>query len=215
MRMRKSILKDFHNQAGLSLIELVVASTTVGIVMVGAVSFSSTITPLQAEVSDNSFATMEVTGDFMQLVRDAEQAIGDPTNSGIRKMFTVFGNPKYQYICFRHDFDNDPMDYTGDQWHCYKKRNDEKIIYRCDPINQASIPTAIWTTQIDTGCAAVGGWKTFFTSTSTVNFFKYQFLPPVGNPPSVYNYHVEDLILYGTPEISSSVNPLGNSKPLP
>lgn len=110
------------NQNGITLTELLVASILIGIVMIGVASFSVSIQKLQSATNRSSVIAMRTTAVMNRMVKDAYLAVGDEANRGV-----VAGSGGTGSICFRHDADNNPATYTGDDWVCYYGRPNREL----------------------------------------------------------------------------------------
>ncbi len=126
--------KNIHNK-GLTLLELVVASTLIGIVMVGVSGFGYAVNRMQDISSKSSLIAMDATASLSMMRKDALLAVGDPTNSGIR---TIVEPPDKYTICFRHDT-NDPTSYADDTWVCYRHGSSNGL-WRCTDVDEAEVP---------------------------------------------------------------------------
>lgn len=107
------------NTRAVTLTELIISSVLVGIIMIGIVSFNFAMKRIEESSSKNSILSVQAATFLAMIKKDAQKAIGDVTNSGVR----TFESGNDRCICFRHDEDNDPNNYNGDVWKCYFKRN--------------------------------------------------------------------------------------------
>ncbi|MCD4779384.1 MAG: prepilin-type N-terminal cleavage/methylation domain-containing protein [Candidatus Omnitrophica bacterium] len=103
------------NKKGLTLTELIVATVMIAIVMVGVAAFTFAVKSIQGTSRKASITSMRLAAVMSKLRKDAMLAVGDINNLGIVSNNT--GDDRG--LCFRHDADNDPATYTGDQWVCY------------------------------------------------------------------------------------------------
>jgi len=120
------------SEKGMTLTELIVAAILVSIVLAGAIATDYAVRRLQQQASKDATLAMKTSATMMQIVRDAEKAVGNYDNScmspalcgpGMVDLTTSF--------CFRQDNNTPktPDNYADDQWVCYWK--DDEIVYRC------------------------------------------------------------------------------------
>lgn len=110
----------FHiHKNGLTLTELLIASIIIGIVMLGVVSFSYTVTKMEGNTGKATQVKVRAATYMLQIKQDLTVATGDPSNPGIYVHTQFDGtNPHASSVCVRHDIDN-PISYADDQWICY------------------------------------------------------------------------------------------------
>jgi len=139
--MPNSTLKKFlFTKQGLTLTELLVASTLMGIVMIGVASYSLNTKQLHSSGGMANILAIRMTAIMKMIEEDAIMAIGDTTaysgssGSGIRTRPP--GGGSRRKICFRHDVNKTPDRYNDDEWMCYCIRRTGPPILRQWPDGQ-------------------------------------------------------------------------------
>ena len=132
--MTGSLIKiNIRNKKGLSLTELIVASVLISIVMVGVISFSSSIKQMQNTTTNSTVPSVRLSSLMFEITQDATLAIGDDSDTGIQWDDT--NNPRY--LCFRQDKDlagntlDTPENYADDRWVCYIMDTTDWLIHKC------------------------------------------------------------------------------------
>ena len=126
---------NFKSKKGMSLTELIVASILVGIVMLGVISFTSSLKSIQGSTSNSTIPSVKLASVMFEISKDASLAIGDATDPGVEEDDV---GPA-QSLCFRQDNDgagtanNTPDDYTDDTWVCYLLDNTNTLHKCIDP----------------------------------------------------------------------------------
>jgi len=169
--------------AGLTLVELVVATALVGIVMVGTVSVDYAIRSMRKTTANSASVAIQTSATMTYIANDVAQATGDASDVGILDCTqdndeTIYplcdlrDNPTF---CIRQD-QNGPdafADYTDDLWVCYWKPLDptDANIYTC----QQATPGECATSNDVIGTAAC-------TDAPTCSNYAFSyFLTPPGN----------------------------------
>ena len=112
---------NFRSNKGMSLTELIVASILIGIVMIGVISFTSSMKSVQGSASNSTIPSVKLASVMFEISKDASLVTGDQTDPGIDEDDTG----PVQHLCFRQDNDGagtanvTPDDYTDDAWVCY------------------------------------------------------------------------------------------------
>ncbi len=146
-----------HNQTGLSLTELLISTVIIGTIMLGIMTFSTSVRQMQSASSRTRYTDMKLAAAMKALKRDALQAIGDRLSPGI-----VVNSGTFETICFRHDLALTPLDYTDDTWACWMSSTSD-VLRRCfDPSTMP--PTSV------AECTASTDDRQYFQLTNT-NFF--------------------------------------------
>lgn len=170
----------------MTLIELLVATTLVGIVMVGAVSVDFAIHSMRKTTADSSTVALQTSATMLDMTNNVAQAVGEALDVGIRIDPTLPATLK-TWFCARQAMDNNPADayldndlnvYTDDTWVCYWKPNvnTDPNIYKCN--RTAGNGPGICTTSdpiIGTAACAAGCANYVFTYTLTNNPATRQF----------------------------------------
>lgn len=125
------------HQRGLTLTELLIAAVMVSIVMGGVAVFSTSMKQMANTSQTTRYTDMKLAAVMKSLRKDAELAIGDPTNPGIVAVSTSPRNG----ICFRHDTQLTPSDYADDVWACWYHHSSSPGMRRCYNVPAANIPT--------------------------------------------------------------------------
>ena len=128
---------------GITLTELLVASILIGIVMIGVASFSVSIQQFQNSTNRTTILAMRTMTAMNRLSRDAYLVIGDETGDDWVRGIVTRTIPPRVSLCFRHDADNDPSSYTGDEWICYffeTTLNNRKLSLCTVPTAPANVP---------------------------------------------------------------------------
>lgn len=124
------------NSYGLSLTELLIASVIIGVIMTGVAVFTISVRQLQASNQTTMYTNIKVTALMKAMKTDAELAIGDPTDSGIRT--NTAGSTRS--ICFRHDVSNTPDIYANDIWVCWYHHASSPGLRRCFNVPVGNVP---------------------------------------------------------------------------
>ena len=106
----------FKSIEGMTLTELLVASTMIGILMIGTVSFSFAIKRLQNSTNRSAILAMKMNAAMAEISQDATLAVGNAADQGV---YAWTNNKDTNSICFRQDLPNTPWNYTDDAWVCY------------------------------------------------------------------------------------------------
>lgn len=130
------------NRKGLSFTELVVATTLMGIVLTGVVSFSFMVKGIQDSTNKSTILSMRTSAFMSHIVKDAAAAVGDPTDMGVL-VYEDYIAPEHATICFRHDIPVTPDDYSDDIWVCYSHGHSYNI-YRHYNVNATKVPCTSW-----------------------------------------------------------------------
>jgi len=112
---------------GITLTELLVAVTMIGILMIGVASFAVAINRLQSATNRSIIVAMKVKAAMAEISQDALLAVGDATDLGV---YSWSNNIDANSICFRQDLLNTPQDNSDDTWICYY-HGDSFDISRC------------------------------------------------------------------------------------
>jgi type II secretory pathway pseudopilin PulG len=120
----------------MTLLELLVAASLVGIIMVGVVSVDYAIRKHRQNSERDTVATMTGQALMTAIANDAMKAVGDPLGPGV-----VIGDDGFQEhsFCFRHDVSGTPSSYVDDQWVCYYHGSSFEY-HRCVGTDPANIP---------------------------------------------------------------------------
>jgi hypothetical protein len=142
-------------EAAMTLAELLIASILIGIVMVGAFSFSQIVKQIHQSTDRSTIPAARVAYAIAQMKQDAALTVGDGHHADggpVDENYGVSSDVNAHYICFRHDTTpddqtDDTEKYTGDgyEWICYS-HNGDGVIKRC-AVTNANIGTF-------SGCAA-------------------------------------------------------------
>jgi len=130
LQILPQIVKN-KNQNGLTLTELIVSSVLVSIVMLAVVAFNFAIKQIEGATNASNIVAMRSNATVSAITRDASMAVGDSIDRGILFYPALPPSGNRRSLCFRHDTDGDPSDYTGDTWVCYWHDNDLEL-WRCE-----------------------------------------------------------------------------------
>ena len=124
--MDKPTLQNNH---GMTLTELIIAASLVGIVMVGAVSIDYAIRSTRQSVTASSTLSLQTAADLLQITRDANATTGmGDSDDTMRGLYTYATGP-WREICFRQD-QSDTQSLVDDLWVCYMHGADY-LLWRC------------------------------------------------------------------------------------
>ncbi|MBZ0165740.1 MAG: hypothetical protein K8I00_02960 [Candidatus Omnitrophica bacterium] len=126
-----------ENPYGLTLTELLIAAVMVSIVMAGLAVFSTSMKQMMNTSQTTRYTDMKLAAVMKAIRKDAELAIGDPTDPGI---IAVSASPK-NGICFRQDTMQTPSDYTDDVWACWYHHSSSPGMRRCYNVPRVNVPT--------------------------------------------------------------------------
>jgi prepilin-type N-terminal cleavage/methylation domain-containing protein len=191
MEKQKKYLHYLERTSGMTLIELLVATTLVGIVMVGAVSVDFAIHSMRKTTADSSTVALQTSATMLDITNNLAQAVGDASDVGIRIDPATPATLK-TWFCARQAVDNDPTDgdldndlslYTDDTWVCYWKPNlnTDANIYKCDR-------TAV---QGPGTCQAVGGTTTIGTAACAAGCASFVFTYTLTNNPATRQFSID------------------------
>lgn len=188
-----------RNTSAMTLMELLVATALVGIVLVSTLSVDYTIHSMRKTTGDSATVAMATSATMIELTSNIQKAVGDAQDLGIVLDSSV--PPKW--FCARQDTDNNPEDYTNDNWTCYWKPtgSSDPNIYTCTKnVSLGQTPGACTTTDRIVGTAACGGsWPTVDCSTYLLTF-------SLTNSPSTNEFYF-DIALTNRSNPTSLVDP--------
>ena len=100
--------------------ELLVASTLVGIVMAGVISVEFAIRRSRQAASQDMVLSASMAAAMLQIIKDAQQTSGDSTTPENWQSEGIYGSVvgDDRFICFQQDT-NDLFSYADDTWTCY------------------------------------------------------------------------------------------------
>jgi len=124
----------------MTLIELLIATSLLAIVMIGAVAVEYAIRSSRSDVRRKANINSQVTTALYSLTNDAIQAIGSIADPGI--IYNEGAGDVFQTLCFRTTYDID--DPSNNRWTCYSMDvnsvNADHILYRCDDLTDPLTP---------------------------------------------------------------------------
>ncbi len=140
-----SRLTIHDSRSGMTLVELLVASILIGIVMIGAFSFSQAIKQIHQSTDRSTIPAARVAAALAQIIQDASFVFGDGFFDAAGDNYGIFHNETgdARTLCFRHDTDAGgnplvtPGDYSDDIWVCYEHDGDGKV-RRCTTTDLAA-----------------------------------------------------------------------------
>jgi Tfp pilus assembly protein PilE len=153
---KRDMIPTFHSPRtnGMTFTELLIASILIGIVMIGALSFSQAVKQIHRSTDRSTIPAARVAAAMARIQRDGALMSGDsyytpaqPPDIGSGLFIYEDAGTNAYGICFRQDADDDPSVFTNDQWACYSHNGDRKI-WRCI-VDEADIGSFA-------GCAAGG-----------------------------------------------------------
>ena len=123
-------MKRIKKNAGLTLVELIVSSVLISIILLGVVSFNSSLSQIQNNTINNTSSNNQASVAMSYLRNDIWMATGDSTNAGIVTYSN--GSPAtISSLCLRQP-DATPMDYTDNLWNCYFYDSSSQNLVRCE-----------------------------------------------------------------------------------
>jgi prepilin-type N-terminal cleavage/methylation domain-containing protein len=232
MKVKTNTLKDIlRENRGVTLTELLVASVMIGIVMIGVASYSGSITRLQGSTNRSTIVAMRTKAVMARIVEDAYSAVGDNENCGkdddgvpewnLNCGWGIRGfelGPR-KSICFRHDVNVTPENYSDDAWTCYLKAptGGPSRLFLCGgpPTLPANVPV-----KNNGDCNANGGSEELLTFDPAENNF-YQVVENAAGQleyveitiSNIYNrIPAEHPMTNPTYSITTRVSPPGHSR---
>ena len=124
------------NRRGLTLTELLLATVMISIVMGGVAVWATSMKQMRTSSQTTRYTDMKLAAVMKAIRKDAELAIGDPGDAGIQYISV---SPK-RAICFRHDTQLTPSDYTDDIWACWYHHISSPGLRRCYDIPSGDVP---------------------------------------------------------------------------
>lgn len=185
---------NIRSKNGMSLTELIVASILVGIVMLGVISFTSSMKSVQGSTSNSTIPSVKLASVMFEISKDASLAIGDQTDTGIEE--DDAGATKH--LCFRQDNDGagtsniSPADYSDDVWVCYLMDNNNTL-HKCIDADFANC--------VD------GSTSPQFPDLITLSQNSFFDVVEVGNPPRIEYIHL-DIKTRNVP--TAAIHPINN-----
>ncbi|MCK5580382.1 MAG: hypothetical protein KAJ18_03825 [Candidatus Omnitrophica bacterium] len=145
---KRTVSKNSKNLSAMTLTELLVATMLVGVIMVGIVSVDYATRSTKQGALDYQLLAMDVQAAMLQITRDANLAVGDAQNVGVK----IRQEGTDQVICFRHEDVGNPDIYSDDKWICYTHGPSFEL-YRGDNIPDPGTPPC----QPVSDCSFYGG----------------------------------------------------------
>jgi hypothetical protein len=107
---------SIKNKQAITLIELLVATISVSIIMLGVVSIDQALRQSHKSTSRNSLVSMRTSAMMLNITKVAQGATGDKSSQGIDLSLA-------NTLCVRNEVAVSPTpgDYTDDRWICYTK----------------------------------------------------------------------------------------------
>lgn len=119
-------MRIYLNQNGLTLAELFVSTTIIGIIMMGMVSVDFALRSTEQQQSRSSITNLRTAAVLEDIVQTASQAYGDAASRCIQ-IGNITTNST-NYICVYRDYGT-PVDFTDDNWQCYTRIGTD--IHKC------------------------------------------------------------------------------------
>jgi prepilin-type N-terminal cleavage/methylation domain-containing protein len=115
------------NRKGLSLVELLITTSIVGMIMLGMVSIDYALRTNDRQQLRASLVSMRASAMMFDITSEASQAFGDVATQCIQINNITQNNNNY--ICIYRDINSTPSDMTDDRWTCYNRRQEE--LHKC------------------------------------------------------------------------------------
>lgn len=135
-----------QNPSGMTLSELLVSTTLIGIVMIGVASFTLAVKDIQERTHKASILTMRLTSAMSRIRQDFDRAVGDPSDPGFAELFD--NSTGEQTFCIRFDVNN-PASYADDLWICYHI-GASRLLSRFIDVDDSVVP-CVWTDCVNQG----------------------------------------------------------------
>lgn len=145
----------------LTLTELLLATVMIGIVMSGVAVWSTSMKQMRVSSQTTRYTDMKLAAVMKAMRKDAELAIGDQSDQGI--LTNTAGATRS--ICFRHDTQITPSDYSDDIWACWFHNTASPGLRRCYDIPIGDVPP-----DSNTKCDNANETRDYFTL-DDINFF--------------------------------------------
>lgn len=150
-----------NNSRGLTLTELLLATVMITIVMAGVAVWTTSIKQMRQTSQTTRYTDMKLAAVMKAIRKDAELAIGDTANPGIQT--NTAGATRS--ICFRHDTQLTPADYTDDIWACWYHHNSSPGLRRCYDTPAGDVPP-----DSNTKCDNAASTRDYYTL-DDIDFF--------------------------------------------
>ena len=118
----------------ITLTELLISTTVVGIIMLGVISSDYAIRKQSDNASAGALAALNGQGMLKHIIDNAGKAVGDKSLPGIN-----YPNDK-AWFCIRQDINKTPIDFADDAWICYTVVTGN--LYNCAKQPPAASPSA-------------------------------------------------------------------------
>jgi prepilin-type N-terminal cleavage/methylation domain-containing protein len=116
-----------RQQKGLSLVELLVTTSIVGMIMVGMVSIDYALRSNERQQLRSSLVSLRTSAMMFDITSEASQAFGDVATQCIQiNQITQNNN---NYICIYRDINTTPSDASDDIWTCYTRESAD--LHKC------------------------------------------------------------------------------------
>ncbi len=116
-----------NHKKAMTLVELLLATTLIGIVMLGVIAVTTAIKQFQLSGADMNISAMQITGALKRIARDASIAVNYPNSPG-----TII-DAGSNSVSFRQDQDSDLLTQADAIWVIYTDGSDgnPQTIHRC------------------------------------------------------------------------------------
>lgn len=134
----------------MTLTELIVATTVIGIVMLGVFAVDYAIRSTRSNAAKNNLVSLQAASALLEITQAVKNTTGQrwdgvsqqPLQEGL---FASAASPIT--LCTRYDFDNEPSTFTGDRWKCFQQTATNEI-YRCAVNSYLNLPCGTTTTNL-------------------------------------------------------------------
>jgi prepilin-type N-terminal cleavage/methylation domain-containing protein len=169
------MLRCMGNPKGLSLVELLITTSIVGMIMAGIVSVDYAVRTSERQQSRTALVGLRTSAAMTDITKEASQAIGDATTQCIRIGNITTDNSNY--ICIYQSAT--PTGVADDFWICYTRRGTD--LHKCE----FDVPT----TPNPTNCTGAGTDR--IISTVTTDTFDAPNTPFVFNDRTTSSFYFQ------------------------
>jgi Tfp pilus assembly protein PilE len=123
----------WRNLKGLSLVELLITTSIVGMIMVGMVSIDYALRTSERQQSRTALVSLRTTAEMFDITTEAAQAFGDVATRCIQRAGNMTVDTT-NYICIYKDSNGNatydaPVDPVNDRWVCYSRQSTD--LHKC------------------------------------------------------------------------------------
>lgn len=203
---------------GLTLVELLISTSIVGIIMLGVVSVDSAFRTNEQQQTRGALVSLRTSAVLADITNNARQATGDATNLCIQLAADMTVDLT-NFICVYRDIDSvtgsanlTPSDFTDDSWVCYTRRGTNmhkcRMAAAAGPLACTAGDPVIGTVTTDTYAtppAVVNATPDFYFEVTVRNRFN----PAVAGQGTYAATFAQDYITNPRVELTARVTPPG------